>query len=118
MSQHTPIDTAYAVLSASNNPLSFEQIWQDVLAENPMDEKLARTKKPKLYSAMMLDPRFTSLKDNTWDLAERVKFEQRTIDTSEIELDDDEELEEEDILDADLDESEDYGRNEDEDEDY
>ncbi len=118
MSQHTPIDTAYAVLSASNNPLSFEQIWQDVLAENPMDEKLARTKKPKLYSAMMLDPRFTSLKDNTWDLAERVKFEQRTIDTSEIELDDDEELEEEDILDADLDESEDHGRNEDEDEDY
>ena len=118
MSQHTPIDTAYAVLSASNNPLSFEQIWQDVLAENPMDEKLARTKKPKLYSAMMLDPRFTSLKDNTWDLAERVKFEQRTIDTSEIELDDDDELEEEDILDADLDESEDHGRNEDEDEDY
>ena len=118
MSQHTPIDTAYAVLSASNNALSFEQIWQDVLAENPMDEKLARTKKPKLYSAMMLDPRFTSLKDNTWDLAERVKFEQRTIDTSEIELDDDEELEEEDILDADLDESEDHGRNEEEGEGY
>ena len=118
MSQHTPIDTAYAVLSASNNPLSFEQIWQDVLAQKPMDEKLAKKKKPKLYSAMMLDPRFTSLKDNTWDLAERVKFEQRTIDTSEIELDDDEELEEEDILDADLDESEDHGRNEDEDEDY
>ena len=118
MSQHTPIDTAYAVLSASNNPLSFEQIWQDVLAENPMDEKLARTKKPKLYSAMMLDPRFTSLKENTWDLAARVKFEQRTIDTSEIELDDDEELEEEDILDADLDESEEHRRNEDEGEDY
>ncbi len=119
MSQHTPIDTAYAVLTASSNPLSFEQIWQDVLAENPMDEKLARTKKPKLYSAMMLDPRFTSLKDNTWDLAERVKFEQRTIDTSEIELDDDEELEEEDILDADLSDGDDHDhRDDDEDEDY
>ena len=120
MTQHSTIDTAYAILSNAHAPLSFETLWQSVLSEFPMDEKLARSKKPKLYSAMMLDPRFTSLKDNTWDLAERVKFEQRTIDTSEIELDDDEEeMEEEDILDADMIEDEDHEhREDDEDEDY
>lgn len=119
MTQHSTIDTAYAILSNASAPLSFETLWQSVLSEFPMDDKLARSKKPKLYSAMMLDPRFTSLKDNTWDLAERVKFEQRTIDTSEIELDDDEEMEEEDILDADLSEDEDHeDREDDEDEDY
>lgn len=118
MSQHSTIDTAYAILNAAHAPLSFDAIWSKILLENPMDEKLARSKKPKLYSAMMLDPRFTSLKENTWDLAERVKFEQRTIDTSEIELDDDdEEMEEEDILEASENENEDHDRNDDDDDD-
>lgn len=118
MSQHSTIDTAYAILNESHSPLTFDALWSKIVAENPMDEKVARSKKPKLYSAMMLDPRFTSLKQNTWDLAERVKFEQRTIDTSEIELDDDEEeMDEDDILEAAEHESDDHDHSDDNDDD-
>lgn len=99
MAQISAIDAAYNVLAQQHNAMAFEQLWNQVLSVLSIDEKLAKSKKVKLYSAMMLDPRFTSLKDNTWDLAERVKYEQKHIDTSEIELDDDdEEIEDEELV--------------------
>lgn len=98
MSQVNAIDLAYNILSSKNEPQSFLVLWNDVVDKMGYDEKIAKSKKVKLYSAMMLDPRFVSLKENMWDVAERVKFEQKHIDTSEIELDDEDEDIEEDLL--------------------
>lgn len=98
MSQVNAIDLAYNILSSKNEPQSFLVLWNDVVDKMGYDEKIAKSKKVKLYSAMMLDPRFVSLKENMWDVAERVKFEQKHIDTSEIELDDEDEDIEEDLI--------------------
>lgn len=43
----------------------------------------------------MLDNRFTSLKDNKWDLRARYTFDETHIDTDAIEIDDDEIFEDE-----------------------
>ena len=99
MSQINAIDLAYHILEENNGPQSFLSLWNNIVEQLGYDEKIAKSKKVKLYSAMMLDPRFVSLKENMWDVAERVKFEQKHIDTSESELDDeDEEIEDDDLI--------------------
>lgn len=121
MAQVSTIDTAYSILEKSQKAMPFEALWNEVLLSASIDEKQAKSKKVKLYSAMMLDPRFASLKDNTWDLTEHVSYEQKHIDTSEIELDDDDDTEfnNEDLLDESL--SEDFDKpssSEDNEDDY
>lgn len=104
MAQVSTIDTAYSILEKSKKALPFDKLWEKVLLNTSIDEKQVKSKKVKLYSAMMLDPRFASLKDNTWDLTEHVSYEQKHIDTSELELsdDDDTEFNNEDLLDEGL----------------
>ncbi len=58
--------------------------------EMDIPEEKRKRKKSQLYSELMLSPRFASLENNKWDLRNRRKFEEVHINTSEIELDDDE----------------------------
>ena len=117
MANLTMTDVAYNCLSKRKKGMEFIKLYDEVIKTLEIPENLQKKKRAQFYSELMLDNRFANL-DNKWDLRARHTFDETHIDTSEIELDDDEELEEEDILDADLDESEDHGRNEDEDEDY
>ncbi len=50
-----------------------------------------RKKESQFYSELMLDTRFASLDNNKWDLRNRRKFDEVHVDTSDIELDDDDE---------------------------
>ena len=53
------------------------------------EEKLKR-KKSQFYSELMLDNRFASLDNNKWDLRNRRKYDEVHVNTSEIEIDDEE----------------------------
>lgn len=94
MSQLLPIEIAYQLLEESKKALPFTQIWEHVKTVLSIPEAQEKQKKVKLYSTMMLDPRFSSLKDNIWDLANRVKYEDKHVDTDELIIDDEEEEEE------------------------
>lgn len=85
-------DIAYDVLSKKKRAIQFIKLWEDVSKMyGASNDKIAQ-----FYSDLTLDSRFTSLKENKWDLAERRKFAESHFDISEIELEEDEpeELEE------------------------
>ena len=70
--------------------VDFSKIWDEVAKTMDIPEDKIRRKKAQFYSDLMLDNRFASLENNKWDLRNRRKFEEVHIDTSEIELEDDE----------------------------
>ena len=89
------VDVAYDVITKKKRPVPFNKLWEEVSKiYGVSNDKMAQ-----FYSDLTLDSRFTSLKDNKWDLVERRKFEESHVDFSEIELDDDEPEEIEDAQD-------------------
>jgi len=89
----TMTDVAYNCLSAHKMEMEFLKLWNEVAAIMEIPEEKQRRKKSQFYSELMLDNRFASFPENKWDLRNRRKFEEVHIDTSEIELEDDEEEE-------------------------
>ncbi|MBR4162998.1 MAG: DNA-directed RNA polymerase subunit delta [Solobacterium sp.] len=89
----TMTDVAYNCLSAQKMEMEFLKLWNEVAAIMEIPEEKQRRKKSQFYSELMLDNRFASFPENKWDLRNRRKFEEVHIDTSEIELEDDEEEE-------------------------
>ena len=86
----TVTDVAYECLAKRKKEIDFAKLWEEVAKKMEIPEEKRKRKKSQLYSELMLDPRFASLNNNKWDLRNRRKFEEVHIDTSEIELDDDE----------------------------
>ena len=79
-------DIAYDALSKKKRAVPFGKLWEEVSkAYGASSDQIAQ-----FYSDLTLDPRFTQLKENKWDLVERRKFEESYIDISKIELGDDE----------------------------
>ena len=79
-------DIAYDILSKKKRSIQFSKLWEDVSkVYGAPNDKVAQ-----FYSDLTLDPRFTSLKENKWDLIERRKFDESYVDISKIELDEDE----------------------------
>ena len=79
-------DIAYDVISKKKRAVQFGKLWEEVSKlYGASNEKVAQ-----LYSDLTCDSRFTSLKDNKWDLIERRKFAESHVDLSQIELDEDE----------------------------
>ena len=56
--------------------------------EEPIPEEKLKRKKSQFYSELMLDNRFASLNNNKWDLRNRRKYDEVHVDTSDIEIDD------------------------------
>ena len=80
-------DVAFDIMSKKKRAVAFDKLWQDVSKTTgaTMDHIA------QFYSDLTLDGRFTSLKDNKWDLKARRKFAETQIDISELEVDDDSE---------------------------
>ena len=78
-------DVAYDVLSSKKRSILFSKLWEEVSKKYGANNDQVS----QFYSDLTLDPRFTSLKDNKWDLIERRKFAESHIYLSKIELEDD-----------------------------
>ncbi len=85
-------DVAYEILSKRKRAIAFTKLWEEVNKKMAFTPDVASRKIASFYSAMMLDPRFTSLSENRWDLSNRHTFDENHVDTTSIELEDDEEL--------------------------
>lgn len=85
-------DVAFQCLSKRKKEVEFLKLWTDVSKQMQIPEEKLRKKKSQFYSELMLDSRFASLEGNKWDLRNRRKFEEVHIDTSDIVMDDDEDM--------------------------
>lgn len=96
MKKRTNIEIAYTLLKAQDAALPFFELWQKVVNENEYSEAQGHDLISKFYTALLLDGRFVNLGDNTWQLRERVKYDDVALPLSEVYTgsDEDEESEE------------------------
>lgn len=78
-------DVAYDIMLTKKRAIQFSKLWEDVSKIC----KVSNDNIAQFYSDLSLDSRFTSLKENKWDLTERRKYDESHIDLSTIELDED-----------------------------
>lgn len=86
----TMTDVAYNCLARKKKEVDFIKLWGEVAKIMDIPEEKQRRKKSQFYSELMLDTRFASLDNNKWDLRNRRRYEEVHINTSEIELEEDE----------------------------
>lgn len=86
----TMTDVAYSCLSKRKREIEFAKLWAEVSKTMKIPEEKLKRKKSQFYSELMLDNRFASLDNNKWDLRNRRKYDEVHVNTSEIEIDDEE----------------------------
>lgn len=95
------IDHAYDYLSNNPEAVKFNDMWNYVKTAAELTEAQAADKVSFFYTNLMLDGRFVTLGDNTWDLRVRHTFDKVHIDMkdvySDVETEDDDAEENEDI---------------------
>ena len=89
MNEKSLLDLAFDVVSASKNPITFDQLWKAVIKAKGLDDATAATKVGQFYTNLLLDGRFVNLGNNTWDLRSRQKFDKVHIDMKGAYTDDD-----------------------------
>lgn len=95
------IEIAYEYVSKKEGPVSFAEMWAYVCEQAGFDKETADAKVSRFYTNLMLDGRFVTLGENSWDLRTRHTFDKVHIDMKDVysdveAADDDEEEEEED----------------------
>lgn len=92
MAKSPMVEASIVVLEAEGKELTFNELFEKVVEELQMDKDMATKRIAKLYSDITLDRRFISLPDNKWDLRKRRKLDEVLIDSSDIIIEEDEEL--------------------------
>lgn len=96
------LEHAFDYVQKSEKPVSFFDMWAYVKEQANLSEEEAARKVSRFYTNLMLDGRFVTLGENTWDLRSRHKIEEIQIDmnnayedveTSEIDTEDSEQIE-------------------------
>ena len=82
MKKESMIDLAYKLLSESDKPIAFNDLWVQIKTELEIgpDEEASRI--GHFYTDLSLDGRFIQDGDYTWNLRSRTPFDQTRIDTS------------------------------------
>ena len=82
MKKESMIELAYKILSESNEPVAFKDLWDKIKTELEIgpDEETSRI--GHFYTDLSLDGRFIQDGDYTWNLRSRTPFDQTRIDTS------------------------------------
>lgn len=78
------LDIAFDFISKSEGEVQFQALWQEVITVSNFSEEEAKNKLPKFYSSLMIDGRFVTLGENTWDLRSRHKYEKVHIDMGDV----------------------------------
>lgn len=96
MRKRTNIEIAYSLLKEKGQALTFNELWQKIVNEHEYSEAQGHDMISKFYTSLLIDGRFVNLGDNTWELRERVLFDDIALPLSEVYTDLDEETEKED----------------------
>ena len=78
------LEYAYEKISTSKKALSFNEVWDYVAEQAGLDEATKNNKVAQFYTDLMLDGRFVTLGNNTWDLRERQTFDKVHIDMRDV----------------------------------
>ena len=84
------------LINESGKEVAFKDLWENVVSTLQFSEEEAMAKLSKFYSSLMIDGRFVTLGENTWDLRSRHKYEKVHIDMNEVYRDADEAVERDD----------------------
>ena len=88
-------ETAYDILSKSEGPQSFIELWSSVVRDMGLTPSQADNQIAQFYTDLSMDGRFFSLAGNRWDLKSRYSSAESTVDTDSLSVEDDEEEESE-----------------------
>lgn len=94
------IEVAYEIVSASETPLSFQNLWKQVVEQQEFTTKQIEDNISRFYSQLGIDGRFVMLEENYWDLKCRHPYEKSHIDMNEIYLAEDDDEDDEKVLDT------------------
>lgn len=90
------LDVAYEIVSQRTEPITFKELVAQIVAELNLSEEECAKRISRFCTNLMLDGRFVTLGENTWDLRSRNKFEKVHIDMNDVYKDEDEDEENED----------------------
>lgn len=92
------LDVAYEIVAKRTKPISFKELVDEVGKVLNLSETEIKSKIARFYTNLMLDGRFVTLGENTWDLRSRNKYEKVHIDMNDVykEEDDEEDSDDED----------------------
>jgi DNA-directed RNA polymerase subunit delta len=99
------INAAYELLRKSEKAMSFADLYNSLCCELNLSEDEKKRAISRFYTDISLDGRFVALKDKSWDLKERKKYEEIHQDTSDIYNDEDDSSSNDDEDDDDEEES-------------
>lgn len=85
-------DAAYEVMCKRKRAIPFKNLWFEVLKKLELEPEEAADRLAQFYTDMTLDSRFTSLKENKWDLRERRKFEEVYVELKDLDDEEDDEF--------------------------
>ncbi|MDD4103588.1 MAG: DNA-directed RNA polymerase subunit delta [Erysipelotrichaceae bacterium] len=92
------LDLAYDFISTQKDPVPFATICDYIAKESGLSKEELAQKLSRFYTNLVLDGRFVTLGENTWDLRSRHTFDKVHIDMkdvySDVEAPDDDEEEE------------------------
>lgn len=92
------LDLAYDFISTQKDPVPFATICDYIAKESGLSKEELAQKLSRFYTSLVLDGRFVTLGENTWDLRSRHTFDKVHIDMkdvySDVEAPDDDEEEE------------------------
>lgn len=91
MQEKPLIEYAFEVLSKSKKSMSFKKIFDSAikLTKKQYTEAEIKQLMSKLYTALTIDERFTSLEGNEWDLRSRRTFAESYVNIDELVAEDD-----------------------------
>lgn len=88
------IDVAYELLSAKKKAVVFLKLWEEVCQMMAFTKQQEEDNIAQFYSDLSLDDRFVNVGENKWDLRERHTYHEVVIDTEEILIDEDSDIDE------------------------
>lgn len=84
------IGYAFDYINSKKEPVSFADIWAYVVKAAELTDEEAADRVSRFYTNLMLDGRFVTLGENSWDLRVRHTFDKVHIDMKDVYSDDDE----------------------------
>ncbi|MDD3383551.1 MAG: DNA-directed RNA polymerase subunit delta [Bacilli bacterium] len=110
------VTVAYEVMSKKKKAVEFLKLYDEISQTLGFDEEARAKNISSFYTQLILDGRFVTLGENTWDLRSRHTFDKVHIDMNEIYVEEDEEIideiDEESIDEFDENSNEEDGENE------
>lgn len=95
MSLRPTLEVAYEILRTNEKALTFIEIWNRVAEHQKYTEEQKTVLISRFYTNLMLDGRFINLGDNTYQIRDRVRYDEVSISLKDVYSDIDEEEEEE-----------------------